>query len=229
MVDAQGLSRDRRSVELLDLRTGTTREMGVMESVGNYFLRVEGTILALSEPFGPGGYVAAGNGSFWMGSADSYSIYSFDLSGPRFVVRRLLAGAAVNAEEQRLFRERDMDPLVPQSSAVRTAKRQHYSRVRFPERMPLFQGLQVDRLGNLWVREYRAPWGPRVQRWYVHASDGRLLGTVQIPGELSSTCAFEYVIEPCRTILEIGSDYMLVATRDAFDVRKVSRHRLVKP
>ena len=66
------------------------------------------------------------------------------------------------------------------------------------EAFPAFASVRVDRLGYLWVREYRLP-GEQHRLWTVFDPEGRVLGLVEMPGSFS--------------VEEIGEDYIL-GTRD---------------
>jgi len=66
------------------------------------------------------------------------------------------------------------------------------------EAFPAFASVRVDRLGYLWVREYRLP-GEQHRLWTVFDPEGRILGLVEMPGSFS--------------VEEIGEDYIL-GTRD---------------
>ncbi|MCY3599161.1 MAG: hypothetical protein OXN85_04215 [Gemmatimonadetes bacterium] len=74
------------------------------------------------------------------------------------------------------------------------------------EAFPAFASVHVDRLGYLWVREYRLP-GERHRLWTVFDPDGRLLGLVEMPGSFS--------------VEEIGEDYILGSRDDELDVEYV--------
>ncbi len=66
------------------------------------------------------------------------------------------------------------------------------------EAFPAFASVHVDRLGYLWVREYRLP-GERHRLWTVFDPEGRVLGLIDMPGSFA--------------VEEIGEDYIL-GTRD---------------
>ena len=66
------------------------------------------------------------------------------------------------------------------------------------EAFPAFASVRVDRLGYLWVREYRLP-GEQHRLWTVFDTEGRVNVIVEMPGSFS--------------VEEIGEDYIL-GTRD---------------
>ena len=74
------------------------------------------------------------------------------------------------------------------------------------ETFPALSSIQFDRIGNLWVEEYRQP---RDQRsiWQVFGQDGRLVARAEIPAELQ--------------VLDIGADYLMGITRDELGVERI--------
>lgn len=79
---------------------------------------------------------------------------------------------------------------------------------RLAETFPAFGSITSDAVGHLWVREYDYPREERpAPLWSVYDPEGRILGFVETPGNL--------------TLYEIGEDYVLGSTRDDFDVEYV--------
>lgn len=74
------------------------------------------------------------------------------------------------------------------------------------EAFPAFDRALVDRLGHLWVEEFRLP-GEDHRLWTVFDPDGRVLGLVDMP-EISR-------------IAEIGEDYILGTREDELDIEYV--------
>jgi len=74
------------------------------------------------------------------------------------------------------------------------------------EAFPAFASVHVDRLGYLWVREYRLP-GERHRLWTVFDPEGRVLGLIEMPGSFS--------------VEEIGEDYILGTRQDELDIEYV--------
>jgi hypothetical protein len=101
----------------------------------------------------------------------------------------------------------------------------------FPDRMPFFGGLKVDRAGNLWVQRYETLWAEGPQHWDVFTRDGAPLAEVEVPATALPACA-RRPPSGCgavtRGILEIGDDYLLVSQRDELGVMSVSEYRLHK-
>lgn len=83
--------------------------------------------------------------------------------------------------------------------------------VPFPDFMPTYDKLLVDRLGHLWVREYQPSWEDS-RTWFTFAPDGKGLGEVALP--------------PNLVVTEIGEDYLLGTWRDELDVEYVRMYSL---
>ncbi len=99
----------------------------------------------------------------------------------------------------------------------REERRREYRSVPVAEHLPAFGAAMVDRMGRLWVEDYRVPGdcgpGPGLgSLWTVFGVDGRLLGRGRLPASPS---------EGMR-LFEIGADYVLVLARDPeFGVERV--------
>ncbi len=74
------------------------------------------------------------------------------------------------------------------------------------EAFPAFDRALVDRLGYLWVEEYRLP-GDVDRLWTVFDPEGRVLGLLEMPGSFS--------------VREIGADYILGTREDALGIEYV--------
>ncbi|WP_419950444.1 hypothetical protein [Candidatus Palauibacter sp.] len=74
------------------------------------------------------------------------------------------------------------------------------------EAFPAFAQVLVDRLGYLWVEEFRLP-GEQHRLWTVFDPEGRALGMVEMPGSFA--------------VREIGEDYILGTREDALDIEYV--------
>jgi hypothetical protein len=171
-------------------------------------------------PFSPRSRGAAGNGLFWVGQSDIPEILGFGADG-RLRIRLRLdpAPRKVTTDDKRRFKTWMTDRYGGRSDLVSGALR----RMGYPEAMPFFQDLKVDRLGNLWVRRYEPPWQDSDQEWDGYDQSGRLIATLRIPGAVLS-CAPEL----CLEFLEIGENYLLVLQRDSLDIQYVARYRLIK-
>ena len=80
------------------------------------------------------------------------------------------------------------------------------------ESFPAISAIEVDLLGNLWVREHNLPGEEGRALWTVFDPKGLVLGFVETPPEL--------------IIYEIGEDYILGRVRDELGVEYVQVWRL---
>ena len=91
--------------------------------------------------------------------------------------------------------------------AARTNPHEALEAVPLPESFPAFTAIEVDLLGNLWVREYNLPEDEDRALWTVFDPEGVALGFVETPSEL--------------LIYEIGEDYILGEVRDDLGVEYI--------
>jgi hypothetical protein len=96
----------------------------------------------------------------------------------------------------------------------RRDRRELYEEMETPETMPAYQDLEVDDLGNLWVKEYE-PDPDAPSRWTVVDADGHMLGEVVLPSGLNVT--------------QIGNDFVLGIWQDELEVEHVRLYALTKP
>ena len=101
----------------------------------------------------------------------------------------------VASEEERARRERSLREA-PHGSTV-----------------PFYERILGDDEGNLWVEEFTVPGEPPAG-WTVFGTEGRLLGTVDLPEEFRP--------------LHIGSDFVLGVATDDLGVERVRMYRLEK-
>ena len=76
-----------------------------------------------------------------------------------------------------------------------------------PESFPAISAIEVDLLGNLWVREYNLPGQEDRALWTVFDPEGLVQGFVETP--------------PGLVIYEIGEDYILGKVEDELSVEYV--------
>lgn len=147
-----------------------------------------------------------------VGTGESFEISVIGIDGRLLrsirlgVPNRDVTAADVDRQRAAFFAEaRDREGRVQRERV--------FAQMKIPETMPAYQALRVDRLGNLWVENYRAS-DDEPPRWAVFDSTGRLLGTLATPRSLR--------------LDDIGDDYVLGVFRDSLDVEHVRMHRLVK-
>jgi hypothetical protein len=174
---------------------------------GEMFFMARGGVTGASQlAFGKQGLAAAYGDRFFYGSTERYEITMYDATGmPLLVVRRALEPEPVTASDMQAYKD------------MVTANRRDRSRLQglldlidampVPETMPVFEALMVDREGRLWVQEYRRPGEDTPPRWVVFDQGGRMVGIVDPPAGLR--------------IYEVGADYILGRSRDAWDAEHV--------
>jgi hypothetical protein len=164
-------------------------------------------------PFARSTVAAFARDRLYVGSGDRYEISVFGLDGREIKsIRTLAANRSVTRTE--VARQRDEFLALARNEQARQQLERVYLELTVPETMPAYKDLRLDRVGNLWVEDYR-PTDDEVPQWTVFDSTGRLLGAVDAPRSLR--------------IDDIGDDYLLGVFRDSLDVEHVRMHRITKP
>jgi hypothetical protein len=164
-------------------------------------------------PFARSTVAAFARDRLYVGSADRYEISVFGIDGREIrSIRALVAPRIVTRADA--ARQRDEFLAVARNEQARQQLERAYLEMTVPPTMPAYNDLRVDRIGNLWVEDYRAT-DEEVPQWTVFDSTGRLLGAVDTP--------------PSFRIDDIGDDYLLGVFRDSLDVEHVRMHRITKP
>jgi hypothetical protein len=166
-------------------------------------------------PFSPATSVAAGGDRVYVGVSDTYQIGVYSMTGQlTSLIRkphepRALTEAEIEEHRARLTRvmEGQANPFLAQFQDA-------YAKVPYPETMPAFGELLVDRAGNLWAADVTAL-EREARRWNVFDRDGVWLGSVTTP--------------PGLNVREIGADYVLGHATDDDEVERVFVYSLVKP
>ena len=145
-------------------------------------------------------------------TADRYEISVIGTDG-RLI--RSIRVATPNREVTSADVARQREALLGRAKpAARQELERVYAAMTVPKTMPAYRDLRVDRIGNLWVEDYRVT-DDDAPRWTVFDSTGRMLGALGTPRSLR--------------IDEIGDDYVLGVFRDSVDVEHIRMHRLSKP
>ena len=214
-----GRQRHQRAYVIRDF-AGATDTVAVVDAEREYVYRDGQRRGSYGAPFGPTALSAAGAGVFWLGSTDIPEIHGYDVDGRRVNTIRL---ETAPTPVSRADRNRWFDEVSARNPrALRGAEE-----LGFPDALPFWRGLEVDREGNVWVLRYDMPWAEGPQHWDVFNQRGVPVATVAIPQEIAPRCSVGLLT--CRLgILDIGVDYLLVAGRGPFDVPQVRKHRLIK-
>lgn len=143
-------------------------------------------------PLGKEAVLAYGRGRVYIGTADSFAIEVLATDGTPLapIVKPNVVLATTEAD---IARHRLLDTLGKDDRRRASAMR-GWERFEYPETIPAYTALVVDRDDNLWVRAF-----PRstenVVRWVVFDPRGAEIGSVDLPGTLE--------------VFDIGSDWVL--------------------
>jgi len=166
-------------------------------------------------PFSPTAHVATAAGQVYVGVSDSYEIGAYTPSGElTALIRRPYQPRPVTEVEIEDTRARLTEMIEDQSNPFAAQIGEAYRNVTYPETMPAFGEMIVDRAGYLWVADpVGIPDEPRI--WSVFDRDGVWLGRVSTP--------------PRFNVREIGMDYLLGHATDDLEVERVLLYALAKP
>ncbi len=149
---------------------------------------------------------------FFVAANDSYEVRIHERGGElRSIVRRQHDPITVSDADIDASREQQLDGDMP--PGMRQTMIDMLDATPIRETMPAYDGVLVDRGGNLWVEAYRRP-GDTVPRWTVFDAQGVMLGAVAVPDR------FE--------ILDVGDDYVLGKWVDELDIEHVRMYELMK-
>lgn len=187
--------------------------LGSFPSEKKYVLTGSRGFSSFSIPFSSTTFVAASGDRFYVGTSSRYEITVYDGKGN---VGRLIRGPErmleLNSGDIERYKEERLGRI--ENEDFRADVERMLAEVSFPEALPAFMDLVVDKESNLWVERSRLP-GDEQPRWDVFDPGGQWLGTVETP--------------PDFRIAEIGADYVLGIFQDEFDVEHVRMYRLIKP
>lgn len=166
-----------------------------------------------SPPFGRHPVAAVHGDRFYYGSADSYEIQCYTQDGTLTrIIRRDMAPRPVTPDDLQRLIERDLGEI--EDANDRRDARERYDKMPVAETMPAYEGLNVDDLGNLWVRDYELDLD-RSSTWTVFDASGQILGAVRMPAGFA--------------VMHIGADFVLGVWHDDLDVEHVRLYELIKP
>lgn len=183
---------------------------------GEEFFRTHfrGRSLYGHRPFGRAAIGAAGRDVLVVNTGDdcTLAVYGADRETAMLVRlscerRRLASETLVAFERARLSGIRNAATR-ELYAALYAANKVPYPKVARP-----YDQLLVDARGNLWIGRYLLP-NDGVRHWLVFRTDGRLLGTVVTPVDL--------------TIQQVGDEHLVGIVRDDLDRARVEIHRLVR-
>ncbi len=149
---------------------------------------------------------------FYVASNDSYEVRVHGRDGGlQSIVRRQHDHLEVTDADIEALREEQLGGDTPEG--MRQAMIDVLDATPIRETMPAYRGIMLDRIGNLWVEEYRRP-GDTLARWTVFSAEGKMLATMSLPERF--------------VIRDAGDDYILGTWRDELEVEHVQLYELIK-
>lgn len=163
-------------------------------------------------PFGKSPQIAVGAGHLFVGTQDAFEIAVYRGDG------RLLRTVRL-ARNPGPVRDTDLEAYLQEQVAGMDAndariRRQEVARMPHPDTQPAHGALAADRVGYLFVEDFRRP-GAEAVAVHVFDPDGRLTGRFELPRDVQ--------------ILDVGEDYLLGLYRDELDVEYLHVYDLVRP
>lgn len=225
-----GVRRGEVRVVMHDLESRETHPVATLPSDATYYEAMPGTngVYVYPAPFGPRLFVAGGGGMLWVGDSALPLVRGYRPGSDEPAIMLRLPGPRREVGRRDRARIREMYETMYSGE-----RRERWARVAasmdIPEHMPWYGGLEVDRVGNLWVQAYEPPGADGPQRWSVYSREGTLIATVDVAAAALPPCARR--LHGCTrrgAFLEIGDDYFLVRQSDELGVVRVQRYPLVK-
>jgi hypothetical protein len=148
---------------------------------------------------------------FFYGSAGRFEISVYDTAGAvRTIIRRGVPRQPLTSETIAAYKDLTMKDAPP-DPATRRAWQQLIDDAPYPDSIPAYRRIRVDREGALWVQEYDLP-GDSTFAWHVFHPDGRWLTRIETPRQLQ--------------IHDIGRDWILGLMPDAMEVERIRLYTL---
>ncbi len=198
---------------VVQLRDGEGR---VRSSFGTHpgnepYIHAEGTDRAMlfMKTFGREPVWASCGDQVVIGDTRSYQFRVFRADGSLArILRRDHIPRPPRPDEVEAYIEGQLAVNMPASEADSQRLRRQFQSVPVAEHFPAFASVMCDAAGHLWVEEYESLREERrAPLWTVFDPEGRALGFVETPKDLS--------------IYEIGQDYILGQVHDELDVERV--------
>jgi hypothetical protein len=130
-------------------------------------------------------------------AGDDFDVRIFSSDGR---LQRIVRNAGERRAVSEALRAAWMDDMLGEiPEAARPQARQVMEGIPAPDELPVYNKVQVDPLGYIWLQEYSPPHG--VGRWWIVLEpNGTLLGRVEMPARFD--------------VYDVGADYVLGRWRD---------------
>jgi hypothetical protein len=180
-----GLVRD--SIELNLLAPDGSTRAAIGRFPGTQNLRAIGRTVAMTPaPFGLSTVVAVADSVFYLGTQETFEIqirgYRNEEHLHQIVRRRVPAQPVSASVKQKWQQQRDERFKGRSGTPARPELRELTDYQRLPDVLPSHGKLFVDRVGNLWVENYRPfPAEDTVTTWIVFSRNGTIAATAELP------------------------------------------------
>lgn len=163
-------------------------------------------------PFARAGFNRVHPDGIFYGSADRFEIAFYDFEGR--LTRLIRANRPLRAVTEQMIEAyvESRRRSAAASDAPSLQMQPALEDLPFPDSVPAYSRLRVDREGWLWVRSYPLP-ADTVWTWSVFDPSGRWITDVRASREMR--------------VLDIGRDHLLALVEDEFDVERVVRFAIV--
>lgn len=171
-------------------------------------------------PFHRAADILARDSSIWVAPNDDYTVRVHNADG-RLVrlIRVQQAPVPVTSDHVASYKAAF---YARYPNADRAEFERSFAASPTPETLPAYEGIDVDRGGNLWVHAYPLPGSTGPDSVRVFGTDGRWLGDLELPRGIKR-------LGPGQPFpMEIGDDWILGIWTDELDVDYVRLYRLQK-
>ena len=193
------LTRPDREYGILEADGSVNRDLGVFPGSELYVVNTANGPRPRRYPFERHAFAFVWGDLVVMSTSDRYEIRAYRTDGS-------LARIVRRDHEARAPTRADLRDYVARQNPDRPEALDAVADMPLVEAFPAFARVLVDRLGYLWVEEYRLP-GDADRLWTVFDPEGRALGFFEMPGSFA--------------VQEIGEDYILGTREDELDIEYV--------
>lgn len=208
-VEVTNAHRDSLMVRRIRFDGAVVDSLGIVAGWQNYeYFPGDGSLWFGVAPFSHGVSLAAAGDRYYTGGGYRFEIEERAPDGKLMRVIRLCEDPDPITEDQLEARIEAIVADYPPDA--RAGEERALRGIPQPAVAPSYVGLMVDETGRLWARDFTIPGEPL--RWKVFDGEGRWLGAVTTPADL--------------TVLEIGADYLLGRHTNELDVQSVRLYAL---
>ena len=224
---ADGLRVWTKTVEVHDWELDKHLFVETMPSMRDWF-DINNGGYGYADPFSSIALAGAGGERLWLFSPNSAEVRGYSVDGALEVVARAAwSRVPVTREDERRWREFAMGRRV--NPASRRRQLDHHRRIEFPDSLPLFEDIQVDPDGNVWLARFEPPWSGEDRVWEVVSRDGEWLGSVRLPVAAFVSCARRRPMSiRCRAVMFTSRTHVLTRQVGELGEQRVMLFRIQK-